>query len=378
MKDGSERSRAIRQDRHTMASIVMSYPVPRSAITTDEARAKYDAWERRNLAWLRDTYGDQLRVVMAHDDEGHGHLHAWLLPDDPGADATTLHPGKVAKRAAEAEAKAEGLVPREAVNLGNRALKAAMTEWQDTYYRAVGAPEGLTRTGPKRRRLTREQWNATKAAARVTAEVAQKAEAEAEAFRAASARRANIQRRWDARRAARIERRLGHADELEGVAAATVAEARAKVAALAEHREAEKTEAVLAVQREVDDLRETLAVETRDARADIKREREELDGRAAELDERESAIRQRIDDINPLVDRLERGMSVIRAGLRFVAEKFGVTISSKFEDALSDVQSALDDAAALRDEVVSQPKMRIAAASAAPEKPSEEADGLGF
>src|SRR5699024_268997 len=137
---------------------VMSYPVPRSAITTDESRAKYQAWEERNLEWLRETYGDQLRVVMVHEDEAHPHLHAWLLPDDPGADATILHPGKVAKKAAEAEAKAEGLAPREAVKLGNRALKEAMTRWQDDYYRAVGAPEGLTRAGPRRRRLTREQW----------------------------------------------------------------------------------------------------------------------------------------------------------------------------------------------------------------------------
>ena len=49
MPDGSVRSRAIRTDRHTMLSIVMSYPVPHSAITTDEAKAKLAAWEDRNI-----------------------------------------------------------------------------------------------------------------------------------------------------------------------------------------------------------------------------------------------------------------------------------------------------------------------------------------
>jgi hypothetical protein len=169
MKDGSERERAIRRDRHTLASVVMSYPVPRAAIETDEQRVALERWEQRNIDWLRDTYGDQLRVVVAHDDEEHPHLHAWLLPDDPGADATTLHPGKQAKRETEAQAKADGIEPREVVKLGNRALKDAMTTFQDEYHESVGAPLGLTRSGPQRRRLTREQWKAEKATAAANA-----------------------------------------------------------------------------------------------------------------------------------------------------------------------------------------------------------------
>lgn len=176
MADGSQKSRAIRTDRHTMASIVMSYPVPRSAIVSDEAKAKLAAWEKRNMDWLRETYGGQLRVALAHDDEAQPHLHAWLLPDDPGADATTLHPGKVAKKEVEARAKAENVENREAVKLGNRALKAAMTVWQDEYYAAVGVPEGLTRSGPKRRRLSREQWQAEKATAKAHKSALERAE----------------------------------------------------------------------------------------------------------------------------------------------------------------------------------------------------------
>jgi len=195
MADGSERVRAIRSDRHTMASIVMSYPVPLAAIQTDADRQKLARWEQRNLDWLRDTYGDQLKVVMAHDDEAQPHLHAWLLPDDPGADATALHPGKVSKKLAEAEAKVAGLPAREAVKIGNRALKAAMTEWQNVYHEAVGAPEGLTRSGPKRRRLTREQWKAEKETASAHAAVIGRAEAaRIEADRLADLARADRQR----------------------------------------------------------------------------------------------------------------------------------------------------------------------------------------
>jgi len=152
-----------------MATVVMSYPVPRAAIITAEDRAALERWERRNLNWLQERYGGQLRVVLGHDDEEHPHLHAWLLADDPGADATTLHPGKVAKKRVDEEEKASGTPPREAVKAANRALRQAMTLFQDEYYHVVGAPEGLTRTGPRRRRLTRQQWKAEKAAAAATA-----------------------------------------------------------------------------------------------------------------------------------------------------------------------------------------------------------------
>lgn len=166
MADGSTHTKAIRKDRHTMASIVLSYPVPRSAITSHEGRAKLAAWEKRNLEWLQEKYGSQLRVVLAHDDEPHPHIHAWLLPDDPSADATLMHPGKTAKKEAEVRAKADGMGHRESVKLGNRSLKDAMTVWQDEYHAAVGAPEGLTRSGPKRRRLSRAEWIREKIAAK--------------------------------------------------------------------------------------------------------------------------------------------------------------------------------------------------------------------
>jgi hypothetical protein len=162
-KNGEIANRAIRKDRHTMASIVVSYPKPFSAIISEEDKEKLARWQNANVFWMKEKYGEQLRVVIAHIDEDHPHLHAWLLPDDSGADATTLHPGKQAKQQAEANAKADGLEPRMAVKLGNRALKEAMTAFQDEYYGAVGLPMGLTRSGPKRRRLSREQWTAEKA-----------------------------------------------------------------------------------------------------------------------------------------------------------------------------------------------------------------------
>lgn len=164
MKNGKSSMRAIRTDRHTLFTLVASYPVPTVAVEGSlEALTRFERWVDLTVAWVREQYGDQLKAVFAHIDERFPHLHFWCLPDDPSADATLLHPGKVAKKKVEARLKHEGAPPREAVAAGNRALKAAMRAWQDSYHRAVGVPLGMRRNGPKRRRLSRAQWSAEQA-----------------------------------------------------------------------------------------------------------------------------------------------------------------------------------------------------------------------
>lgn len=161
---GEVKHRAIRQDRHTLATIIASYPLTFDQVAKggDDARAHLADWERRTVEWVRAKYGDQVRVVLAHEDEPHPHIHFWMLPDNADADATMLHPGKEAKKMAEAEAKAKGVEPREAVNIGNRVLKSVMRGVIDDYHGTVGVPLGMTRDGPKRRRLSRAQWQAEK------------------------------------------------------------------------------------------------------------------------------------------------------------------------------------------------------------------------
>ncbi|TAW60513.1 hypothetical protein ELI10_38030 [Rhizobium ruizarguesonis] len=73
---------------------------------------------------------------------------------------TDIHPGQVAK----AEIMAAGPLPGEDSKVlnrrGDKAYRAAMRSWQDAYFERVGAPCGLSRLGPGRRRLSREEWRA--------------------------------------------------------------------------------------------------------------------------------------------------------------------------------------------------------------------------
>lgn len=124
-------------------TVVLSHP---GGVPGDEL----DDWRKRSIDWLRDRYGEQLKTVVEHTDEAHPHLHAYVIPDT--LRAYDLHDGRKAKE----KAQADGLDS----TAQNRAYKEAMRGFQDDYYSKVGQACGLSRIGPKRRRLSREQWKA--------------------------------------------------------------------------------------------------------------------------------------------------------------------------------------------------------------------------
>ncbi len=102
-------------------------------------------------------------LLIEHVDEDHPHLHAYILPlDDPACSARNLNPAWVAKAEAEAAARSAGEDDKAAVKLGNIAYRTRARALQDQYHRDVGLASGLTRTGPKRQRLSRAQWRAMK------------------------------------------------------------------------------------------------------------------------------------------------------------------------------------------------------------------------
>ena len=158
------RYRAIRNDRHTLATIISSYPLQLEEIKANgaEALANHKAWELATIAFVQKMYGEQLRVVLAHEDEAYPHLHFWMLPDNSDADAKMLHPGKAKKAQVEAKSKSKGDPPKLAVKLGNAACREEMRRFQDSYYHEVTQPLGMLRDGPKRRRETRKEWNRRK------------------------------------------------------------------------------------------------------------------------------------------------------------------------------------------------------------------------
>lgn len=100
------------------------------------------------LGWLRGRYGERLQTVIEHTDEAHPHCHFYVVPY-PGERFDAIHDGK----------RAANELPKDALKgRRNEAYKAAMRSFQDEYHEHVGAPNGMTRIGPGRRRMTREAW----------------------------------------------------------------------------------------------------------------------------------------------------------------------------------------------------------------------------
>lgn len=171
------KSRKIRSDQKSLHTIVASHPFTMDEIRADPGkRREAEQWERRTIAWLQDQYGDDLKSVIRHDDESHYHLHAYVVPiSDPEMKAAKFHPGVTAKRMIMTSGPAVGEDQKALGRRADAAYKAAMREWQDSYHEAVAVPCGLTRLGPQRRRLSRDEWQREQVQARALQNVVRQA-----------------------------------------------------------------------------------------------------------------------------------------------------------------------------------------------------------
>lgn len=159
--------RKIASTQKTLHTVVASHPYTVDEVRGDKARlAEVRQWEQLTIAWLKHQYGPALKSVVRHTDEKQWHIHAYVLPShDPQLRAGVYHPGIIAKKAVKTAGAREGEDGKALNKRADVSYKAAMRDWQDSYHSAVAIPCGLTRLGPARRRLTREEWKAEQAQA---------------------------------------------------------------------------------------------------------------------------------------------------------------------------------------------------------------------
>lgn len=171
--------RKIASTQKTLHTVVASHPYTVDEVRADQKKAKeVRDWERRTVAWLKEQYGPALKSVVRHTDEKQWHIHSYVLPThDPELRAGLYHPGVVAKKAVKAAGRRDGEDGKALNKRADVAYKTAMRDWQDSYHETVAVPCGLTRLGPARRRLTREEWKAERAQARALQNAVDRAEA---------------------------------------------------------------------------------------------------------------------------------------------------------------------------------------------------------
>lgn len=154
--------RKIASTQKTLHTVVASHPYTvEQVLANPKKAAEVRDWERRTIGWLREQYGPALKSVIRHTDEKQWHIHAFVLPThDSELRAGLYHPGVIAKRDVKAAGARDGEDAKALNKRADVAYKSAMREWQDSYHRTVAVHCGLTRIGPARRHLTREQWKA--------------------------------------------------------------------------------------------------------------------------------------------------------------------------------------------------------------------------
>ncbi len=143
--DKFEPPKGQRKDATILLGGVVSAPWP-----SDDPRC--DDWQQDNLEWLKKEFGENLRAVVLHTDEPYDHLHFYVTAPELKP-CKNLHPGWSKKNACKGSTTEK-----------NAVYNDAMRAWQDAYFKEVSMDHGLARIGPGRRRLSRSEWQAEKAA----------------------------------------------------------------------------------------------------------------------------------------------------------------------------------------------------------------------
>ncbi|MDD2610907.1 MAG: plasmid recombination protein [Giesbergeria sp.] len=161
MKNGNVVQRKLREDTHLLLAGVASYPREEYENNPDA----YIKWRTDAVDYLKNKYSSKLVSIVEHLDEEHPHIHFYCI-DLENANIKLSHDGYIAQAEA-ARTDPKKRMTKEATD----AYKEAMIKVQDDYFKHVGFVNGLSRLGPKRQRLSRDEWKAVKKANKITSEL---------------------------------------------------------------------------------------------------------------------------------------------------------------------------------------------------------------
>jgi len=144
--------RAHQRNSPVLAGVVISLP--------KEMLDEWPAFRDASLQWLKEKYGERLKLVIEHLDEENPHFHAYLIAnhgiDKDGVpfseDFGAVHEGYAGSRSTRREA-----IKKNGNSSGAKTGKAfvdAMKEYQDKFQHDVARHFNLARLGPQMKKLT--------------------------------------------------------------------------------------------------------------------------------------------------------------------------------------------------------------------------------
>lgn len=141
IKDKNGKEKKLRKDANVILAGVISLNRENENIWED--------YKKSSIEYLKNKYGDKLKSVIEHTDESHPHFHFYII-QDVGENFDLVHDGKKAALEVRALNKLKGEQ--------NTAYIKAMRAYQEDFFLNVASNYGLTKDGPKRARLSREDY----------------------------------------------------------------------------------------------------------------------------------------------------------------------------------------------------------------------------
>ena len=178
-KDASVDSidRKVRIDALCLLAGVTSYPIKVADLKTTEDKMQAFEFFETAIEFLKKKFGEWLVNVTVHMDEEFPHCHFYCLPEAGRGtfNMIGIHPGITAKEMTGPAKKGGSYEQRK---LRDLAYTKAMRRFQDDFHENVASRFGMARIGPKRRRLTRPEWQANQKENELMAERVRNLEAE--------------------------------------------------------------------------------------------------------------------------------------------------------------------------------------------------------
>jgi hypothetical protein len=156
-----ELGRKLRTDASMLLAGVASFKREEEQTMEDCIQSdRFQVWMNENLEFLQEEYGKNLKVVKLDFDEGHPHLHFYVVNDN--GSAKKLHDGFKAtdefKKKHKDEYKSTDKEALKSLKLReNQVYKSAMSSYQDKYQIYMQKVKYL-KFGPRRTRDTRDEW----------------------------------------------------------------------------------------------------------------------------------------------------------------------------------------------------------------------------
>ena len=147
--------RKLRSDTTVLLSGVASYKLP-DEVSMDQCidSEHYKKWKKQTIRFLKQRYGKNLVSIVEHVDESHPHCHFYVI--NPKGSVRLFHDGW--KAVENQKPEWEGIKDKkEQKRMKDKIYCQGMKNYQNQYNEFM-KPLGYLRDGPKRARLSRNEW----------------------------------------------------------------------------------------------------------------------------------------------------------------------------------------------------------------------------